>query len=870
MIEIFVDNQRLEIPENTSIGLSVGIANIEDPISASASYSQTIKVPNTPHNSVIFRHAEQILLTEVYNHEEHTAAIYEDGVELIKGKAYLDGATDKEYSIQIVGNEFAWLERIRDKKLNEMDDEDLGDFVAYAEMTPEQHAAAFFALIDHGCWWQEVGEDTIRRRWATYADLVPFVGITTILQSIFKGYTLDYGSVKDFLSRLYITGQWRRSDNADTRAKDNEFEVSSTGKNVNEFVVDGNTEVFVGAILTANNDKGDPRYCEVFDNVDKDENLRIEVETDAVNIGGEQVEHTRCYYVPTEDLTCAFKLDINYTTDFHIKGTDIVFADTVSFHDGNVAQLSVEDSVESSAMNWNEPLNGDWVFEQCDYPKELPAITSQNPNIADEYKTAFVLKLSNPEYYTGIWQLTWSISKSGAVVKGQQLITQDVKAEQYVHAAVCFASRFGLKRDATQATIGLSTNHGDMIAIMDTGKEKAYKMLKFNGKYSHTHLVPDAHIYGNAKVSLYKFTEADTLTFNLKAITPSYFLSPMYSNSLAIGFASSKALLLDDGDKIFVRVGESKISPHFNDVIPYESTFSFNTIAGEDTATDMLKSIMHLCNMRIYTNEEQKRVYLLPFSDFYTDGVVDWRDRVDIDKGVQISTLGDSKGSKFTLCYQEGSEAVAEYNKRHKEPFLSWSQELVTKRSNEEMVLQNTLLTPCERVDTTAIFPQSQVGPSDMLVELYAKDPKQTLAELDNKIPRTLVMLPSPTGDPSDEIQWVGCTGLLADYIQPNVRIVDGETETSISFNDEPEVDGLNKYYYPQISAWEYGRRITCYCKLYPQEVASLRKAGTSVVDFRSRYLLKINGEDIYCRLESIENYEPLNATHKCTFIFFN
>ena len=54
------------------------------------------------------------------------------------------------------------------------------------------------------------------------------------------------------------------------------------------------------------------------------------------------------------------------------------------------------------------------------------------------------------------------------------------------------------------------------------------------------------------------------------------------------------------------------------------------------------------------------------------------------------------------------------------------------------------------------------------------------------------------------------------------------------------------------------GVKMGANCRIYPHEIDSLRKAGASPVDFRSRFLLDINGENIYCRLESIENYEPV------------
>ena len=213
MVDFYLDGQRLDMPEDTSIGLNVGLSYIEDPTSASASYTQTIKVPRTAHNAEVFGFTEQVLSNKIYNHEEHTMSIIQDGVELISGKVYLDSVTDTDYSVQVVGNEFDWLERIRDKKLNEIDSTTISAFKEFEAQTTTEREAVLFALTEHGKWWQNIDDETVKREWATYADLVPFVQTSTALQSIFKGYDINAGSIGHLLTNLYTTGQWQEPDN---------------------------------------------------------------------------------------------------------------------------------------------------------------------------------------------------------------------------------------------------------------------------------------------------------------------------------------------------------------------------------------------------------------------------------------------------------------------------------------------------------------------------------------------------------------------------------------------------------------------------------------------------------------------------------
>ena len=875
MVEVHLDGIALEMPENTSIGLSVGIASITDPVSASASYSQTISVPRTPHNSKVFRHTEQILSPEIFNHTEHSAAVYEDGVELIKGKAYYEGATDTEYKLQIVGNEFDWLERIRDKKLNEIDSNKVSEFRTYAEMTDAQRKAVFFGLLDHGCWWQEIGDKKVRRTWATYADLVPFVGLHTILQSIFKGYTINAGTISNLLTRLYVTGAWKAPENADVLAEDNEFEVSCTGRNQLEVTVNGATEVVVGTKINEDNTPDNAIYSEVFDNVDTDTNNRITIEENEEIVEEEAITHHTLYFSPTRDAVTAYTLRMRYTTQMAIMGNTPVFADTIHLGGKAVAQLGIEDS---NALAGGM-LNSD-SFRECKYPDTLTKITSGG--IAESEKRNFLLKISEPNLYAAVVQVIVSINGKGDYYHTTQVITTDMHKEMYIRGAMNFdydsdsAFRDGTNDHPTEgvrAAIGLLTNSNELYVVSDN--ERALRVWtprladRGLGKdaVKITTFISGSRTYKDVAVQLWQVGDDNTLTFNLDMLTPAYQLYEDEPNSLAVGFSSSNARMLGT-EELLVAVTEASLAPKFNNAIPFGESIRFNDVAGETKAADMLKAIMQLFNLRVYCNPDDKIINLLPYSDFYKDTIVDWRKRVDLDKGVEVTTIGDDIGNSLLLSYQEATPAAQHYNARNIVPYLGWRKSLQTKRATNEYELQNAVFSAPMTIQSTEIFPNSAFG-GGKLLNVVSTDTQETLDNLNyDSIPPILTQVMYSTADPTEGVQYVGTTGLLADYEQPEIIITDREQQTTISFADTKGVQGLHKYYDKQIDAWNFGKRIVCYCRVLPQEIESLRKAGTSPVDFRSRFLLNIGGEDIYCRLESIENYEPQNATHKCTFVY--
>lgn len=839
MIEVYLDNEQLEVAEDVSIGLSVSVASIEDPISASASYTQTIDVPRTTHNEAIFGHTEQILSPDIFNHSEHTAAVYEDGVELIKGKAYFEGATDTHYKLQIVGNEFDWLERIKDKKLNEIDSEVVSQFREYETMTEEQRKAVFFGLLDHGCWWQEIEDETIRREWATYADLVPFVGLTAILRSIFKGYTIDTGSVTELLSRLYVTGQWKRPDNADVLAEDNAFELSCNGRNIREVVVNGETNEVVGGKLTDSN----PQWIEVFDTIEQSKG-NIVMEAYEESVGGESITHYSPNFEPTEALRTAYKLHLKYTSSMAYRGAlGYAFADTVHFGGAPVARLTLNDGVHW--LDGAEALNVGLFRES--------KITPQPANIVptDDEMTDFYLELSDPSMYTEVVQISWrGFGYTEREVKYTTIA--NITSERTFFRAACYFD-FAIE-NRPKAAIGLKTKYGDIVIIGDA--EQAWEVLDFKTIVLKKPCTNEDEVREVA-VRLLNNSDVSSVTFDVNLLTMGYDV-PEMGTSLPIGFSCSGGT---GGNEILFNVNEATIEPVFNFSPKLYDDISLNDVGGDIEATETLKAIMQLLNLRIYANSDTKTVHILPYSEFYSNDVVDWSDRIDRDKGVEITTVGDDIGKAFKLTYAEENSVVAEYNQRHKDPYLSWHTPLVNKMNQTEYELQNSAFNPPMSISARRVFPNSESEYSILQVAGDDAQDNQTNVDLAN-IPRTLVMIQTSA---ENNLMYFGNRGLIHYYVQPIFAVTDGAK--SISFSGE---QGLHKYYDKQVDIWNYGKRITCYCRVEPQEVESLRKADTSVVDFRSKFKLKIDGEDIYCRLESIENYEPQNATHKCTFIFFN
>lgn len=904
MIQVFLDGTPLIVAQDASIGLSVSIARIEDPTSASSSGTKTIKIPMIRENIAAFRHCEEILSPEIFNNSEHTARVEQDGIELISGKAYLDGIDRYQdgtgyYKLQIVGDEFDWVQRIKDKAMNELNDTDkISQYARYANLTDAQRANAFFALLDHGCWWQEVGDKTVRRNWATYADLMPFVNLRAILNEIFRGYdiTIEGSGIATMLDLLYVTGQFKKSENASVLAEDNDFTV--TTELLNEIVQDDDESDEYGIMETITQ-SGDPVDLRVFDTVEEDDNGRITITGTAEN------RNVRASFTPSEECVASFNVKVGYQTTLAWEEKIInagsenesvvstrafpIFADTVKFgsnpelSDSLLAKFKYTDSVE-----WAERellTDGNDIVA---YPESI-STWKDWLNFNGNTTSLFYIEVSQPQLF-----------KSAGIYKFAHIKTVNPEnIHIYMRMTDFVASKMFVRSGWQPKINNLNTIDDDNLptnikanVFIRLGLESTDGIIYFVNKYGN--LVPQQYNDDETKsiplmgtVKVWGFSSEEKLAFDTTILSTPHFipLEPAYtlrawveaseadklntyigkydSSGNYVGLSSRP----ENGQLTVYATNKCEVSPKFNNVVLYGSNVSMNDIGGDASAVDMLKSIMQLFNLRIYTNSDTKSVHLIPFDEFYTSDEVDWTNRVDYNQNIEISGIGDNVGNKLVLSYQESSAPVSEYNERHTAPLNSYSVDLANKTSDSEKEVQNAVFNPPVAMRASGIFEADKptgnaADTSAWILETVGKDTKDTIDGIDYELPRTLVLLRDIfdlDGNTSIITKKIGCYGVLDEYVQPDMM-----TTADLDF-----AKSLHRHYDKQVDIWNGGKQITCYCRILPQEIEALRKYGMHAkINFRSKFRIHLFGEDLLCRLQSVENYEPSKATCKCTFIY--
>ena len=852
MIEIYLDGVQLEVPQDISIGLNLGIADFADPITASGAYTQTVEIPRTPHNDKVFKFSGEVLSAEMFNHSEHTARIVEDGCELVEGRAFLEGVSQTSYNIQVVGEEIDWVENIRDKKLSDIEGKEIGRFKPDEWMelignSAEYYPGLSFVLMQHGHWYQDTDDEPIRRTWATYNDLIPIVKLYTLLEHLFASHTIVVGdSLRKALHQTYASMGWKANEDASILAEDMSFEITSKLLGANE---DGE--------LTATLTSGNKAVLPLFDTIEEDKNgvLKKQISTDDPN--------GTILFFPKRECAMALEIKTRYqtstafsTTTYQDKdgGWDDVAMGNPSFADqlytGATAafpfvQFRVEDSLEWGARTLLADKNTDvkeintWhgssTFAEDLSPSKMPLLG---------------IEIARPEEVASIGYLV-------DYVYTRLTGNEESVIHRFYRPTLIGASHFNVVR-SNQSRYGegiIADKHYELNIYPAYRGTDGIVYSYFENSLSNQ----QNYIKKSDNIKVYNLNTDNRLTFDvaLKAPTRLYQAGQYPINRLYFGSSTYP----DKEITVYGTEGGS-LKPSFEWGVPIREGVKLSDVGGDALAEDMLRSIMQLYNLIIYTNPKTKQVHLYSFADFWNNNIVDWSDRIDLDSDISTSAMGDTIGKSVMLQYADSNPRIDYYNDRHSLPYFAYKKALSTKMIKEEKSVENTLFTPAYMVKVAEEFGSG----SGKIPAVAKKGEEGNVLDFNiADIPHTLVIIPE--GDEIAETASLPLdTTVFGDVggIQPPMTdAIPGVT--TLSFADSNGIEGLHKHYDKQMALWEKAKRLTCYCRVEAWEIEALRHNSDNI-NFRSLFKLNINGEDIYGRLESIE-YEPTNTTNKCVFI---
>lgn len=303
------------------------------------------------------------------------------------------------------------------------------------------------------------------------------------------------------------------------------------------------------------------------------------------------------------------------------------------------------------------------------------------------------------------------------------------------------------------------------------------------------------------------------------------------------------------------------LRPHFTSSPGYNALVTFADVARHGVRQSaLLEAIEHLFNLRFYTEEATKTVYIEPADDFYAARpVADWRSKSDFSQPVIVADIAPEVHQTRTWSYLDGDGAVARLDAASASPFGEWTAQTDSYAAKEgEKRLRNPLF--CPTINSTEHYANA---PSAWLMQVGDRDAAQDDgSNFTPRIVRFCGLHPLPEGE-----RWGYPTGQgvypLAAFHFPGDAAQAGFT---LCFEDRDTIQGLHSYYDRQTTQESTCQRITISLRIAPHEYESLFSPGLGVPDVRTVFLLDTGQGSVRATLHTIDEYDPEAASVRCTF----
>ena len=273
----------------------------------------------------------------------------------------------------------------------------------------------------------------------------------------------------------------------------------------------------------------------------------------------------------------------------------------------------------------------------------------------------------------------------------------------------------------------------------------------------------------------------------------------------------------------------------------------------------VLDALRHLFNLRFYTDEETRTVYVEPADDFYRLGqTFDWSSRIDRSQPILLGDAAQDAERVRIYKYREADGAVTRLNATLEEPFGQWR--LVNDSAaaiDRDRNLANPFFSPT--VSETECYADA---PSALVLRVGDRDAPDTTDRnsFTPRIVRYCGMQPLPAGE-----RW-GYPSTGDSYPLAAFHRNDPDNGFTLCFEDRDGQQGLHRFYDTQAEQEKRCQHLTLHLRLEPCDIERLFQIQRLAPCIASTFLFRIGGEEIRCTLRRIEGYDPSAASTRCTF----
>ena len=314
----------------------------------------------------------------------------------------------------------------------------------------------------------------------------------------------------------------------------------------------------------------------------------------------------------------------------------------------------------------------------------------------------------------------------------------------------------------------------------------------------------------------------------------------------------------------FTLLKRTTVRPVFSDSAGYGSKLSYSDVAVTDIRqTDLLAALGQMFDLRFVTDEPSKRVFIEPSSEFFSGGITDWSDRIDLDDPIVLEDPSSAVHESITFGYGEDDKAVTRYNNRENTRLGRWRFECGSKAALDgDQMRINPVFSPT--VNTDDNYYEARSASIMQVRDAEDADDETLSGNFSTRIVRYAGLRPLASGEvwnpPFDRAEYP----LAAFHFAGDSRTA-GFT---LCFEDRDDLKGLNVFHRRHLAEESEGAVLTLSLHLHPEEVAALRQCRKDAPSVRSRFRLDIGGRTsgaLYT-LRSIKGYDPSKSTVRCSF----
>lgn len=299
---------------------------------------------------------------------------------------------------------------------------------------------------------------------------------------------------------------------------------------------------------------------------------------------------------------------------------------------------------------------------------------------------------------------------------------------------------------------------------------------------------------------------------------------------------------------------ECRMRPVFSATPALGSKLTFADVAAHDAQLiDVVEAVQQMYNLRIFTDESSRKVYMVPRDEFYSGEEWDLSDRVDLSQPIEVEDIALGEKERLTLAYRtEGDGAVERFNYSAESPLGEWSAEIDSRITTRgERRKYNPLFTPTLNTAPHASAPSAQV------MQVGDRDADE-VAKVEARVVRYEGMRALPAGE-----RW-GFPSYGAEY---PFAAFHAAGEFTLCFEDRDGVEGLHRHYDEQVKQTSRRRRVRLTLRLMPDELQRLGEWSGGGANLRSTFVLKVTGQRAKYWLEAVEGYDAKSHSAVCRLI---